>query len=365
MNVIRLRDKRAFEPEVSEEPAVPTTSTAAFKALMVEEMAQAHASSEIAKPTPKPISPWLIVPTFIMRGTVLFVRTLILAIGLSVRTAYRYLYRHPIHAFLNVLFIAVLAVLISTGSELHKQMILSKISSEIVDKIIAGSRFTRSFDAEEINRGGVRELLRAGAPTWTQRESVRAILYQARKAGLPLEDQAVLLAIADVESGFNPMARASTTTACGLFQFVRKTGEIFSLSTGECMDPWLNAESGVKHYIYNYENRVRSAVQNLNGAEKVFRTFELSYYLHHDGSAYTGQPSSEVKATILNGTQFLFKAYHALQDEAESQQHVPAFSETLSAKVWKGFDEIGSWFDGLNIPVVNRLRGNATDPDSD
>ncbi len=359
MNVVRLRDKRGFNALPLEESRDPSANASAFKSLLIEEMAEAHASAEVAKPTPIPISPWLVVPTYVVRGTIFLLHTIVLTIGLSIRTIYRYLYRHPIHAMLNALFAAVLVVLISTGAELHKQMILSKISSEIVDRIIAASRFTRAFDAEEINRGGVRELLRAGAPNCTQRESVRAILYQARKAGLSLEDQAVLLAIADVESGFNPMARASTTSACGLFQFVRKTGELFSLSTAECMDPWLNAESGVKHYIHNYERRVRGSVENLNGAEKVFRTFELSYYLHHDGSAYTAQPSSEVKATILNGTQFLFKAYHALEDEAESQQQVPAFSETLSAKVWKGLDELGVFFDGLNIPLVKRFRGNA------
>jgi len=238
----------------------------------------------------------------------------------------RYFVRHPFHVLLNLAMIVALALGVVTGSEIHSKMIRGQISDRTVDAIIEGSRFTREYDAEEINRNGARDFLRVGAPRWTQREAVRAILFHARKAGLNIEDQSVLLAVADIESGFNPLARAPTTTACGIFQFVKRTGEMFGLSQSECMDPWQNAEAGVAHCVYNYEPRIARQLQDVKGTERLFRAFELSYYLHHDGPE-SNNPSNEVKATILNGTHFMFRAYHSLVEESESQQRAPTFTE--------------------------------------
>ena len=272
----------------------------------------------------------------------------LLSFGLLGRLCLFYLLKHPIHAALNLLLLCFLGLVIYTGSEIHQQMILSKISDQTIDRVIDSSRFTRNYDSEELTRSGAREFLRAGAPRWAQREGVRAILFNARRAGLSIEDQSVLLAIADIESGFNPMARAGTTTACGLFQFVRRTGEIFNLSTSDCMDPWLNARSGVEHYLYNYRHKIESQVQGLDPTERLFRTFELSYYLHHDGPE-SADPSNEVKATILSGTQFLFKAYRALRDEELRQAKAPTFAErfyeTFSRFLDHAWREISNLFD--------------------
>jgi Transglycosylase SLT domain len=259
------------------------------------------------------------------------------SLGLMIKIGGLYFVRHPLHAFLNIVFLGLLGLMMYTGSEIHQQMILGKISDQTIDRIIDSSRFTRNYDSDELGRSGVREFLRAGAPRWAQREGVRAILFHARRAGLPLEDQAVLLAIADIESGFNPMARAGTTTACGLFQFVRRTGEIFNLSASDCMDPWLNARSGIDHYLYNYRRRIESKVQGLDGAEKLFTTFELSYYLHHDGPD-SNNSSNEVKATILSGAQVLFKAYRALREEELRQARAPTFAEQFFETSSRVFD---------------------------
>lgn len=265
------------------------------------------------------------------------------ALWLLVRTCIRYLVRHPLHATFNAAMLGVLALTVVTGSEIHHQMILGKISDQTVDRIIKGSRFTRNFDFNGAAREGGREFLRVGAPVWAQREGVRAILYAARKAGLDIEHQAVLLAIADIESGFNPMARAATTSACGLFQFVKRTGEMFNLAQSDCMDPIQNARAGVDHYLYNYERRVAAQVQNLTGNERLFRTFELSYYLHHDGPD-SSNPANDVKATILDGSHVLFRAYSALLEEEVSQEHAPTFAERFEANMWKTFDKIASLF---------------------
>ncbi len=263
------------------------------------------------------------------------------AIRFMGRTLIGYLRHHPFHAVLNLIFLIGLALVIVTGSEMHKQLILTRISDQTIEKIIQGSQFTREFNSVSANRDGSREFFRVGAPKWIQKESIRAILFHARKAGLSIEDQVVLLATADIESGFNPLARASTTTACGLFQFVQRTGEAYSLSQEECMDPWLNARSGVEHYMQNLDQRVRPKVENLEGVERAFRTFELSYYLHHDGPN-SSNPDNDVKAIVLGGSQFLFAAYNVLQDEAASEKLAPTFGQIFSQNLVKLLDEIYS-----------------------
>lgn len=282
---------------------------------------------------PEDLKPWL----NLVKLAALTLKGCLIAAWVTFRAVMRYFLRHPIHAALNVCLVIVLGLVIFTGSEIHNQMILNKISDQTIDNIIEGSRFTRAYDSEVVNRNGPQELLRVGGPHWVQREGVRAILFHARKAGFAIEDQAVLLAIADIESGFNPMARAPTTTACGLFQFVKRTGEIFGLPQSECMDPMANARAQVAHYQYNFERRVKPHVEHLTGSERVFRTFELSYYLHHDGPE-SRNPSNDLKATVLSGTQVLFKSYHSLLAESESQTRAPTFAEQFYANLLKFLD---------------------------
>lgn len=242
------------------------------------------------------------------------------------KTCAGYFRHHPFHAAFNVLLFAALWIVVQTGIRLHEELILAEISDATIDQVIEASAFTRHYTPGDVAKNGAQSFLRVGAPIWAQREAVRAVLYEARKAGLPLVDQAVLLATVEVESGFNPMARAPTTTACGLFQFVKATGERYDLSPRDCMDPWKNAAAGVRHYLDNYKNSVEPYVHHLHGPERVFATFERSYYLHHDGPN-SSDPSNDVKAVVLLGTQFLFRAYHILQEEAHSEVRAPTFSE--------------------------------------
>jgi len=281
-------------------------------------------------------------------------RGIFLAIRIPLRTCWRYVIHHPLHAILNAILLGIIAVAVITGSDIHHQMILGKISDHTIDKILDASSFQREYSIEEMRKNGARAFVGVGAPPWAQREAIRAILFNARKAGLSIEDQAVLLAIADIESGFNPLAQAQTTTACGLFQFVQKTGETFSLSAAECMDPWKNARAEVEHYTSNYEHRVKAQTESLTGSEKVLRTFELSYYLHHDGP-YSENPSNELKALVLSGSYFLFKAYHVLQEESVSEQHAPTFAEKFSENLLKFFDSVAGMVRHTDTPLRVRI----------
>jgi len=62
-----------------------------------------------------------------------------------------------------------------------------------------------------------------------------------------------------------------------------------------------------------------------------------------------------VKATILSGTQFLFKAYHALMQEAESEQRAPSFANTFSANFMRVLDRTVSYFYDSGLPLIGKM----------
>jgi hypothetical protein len=256
----------------------------------------------------------------------MLLRALLRAKWLTAIAVLKYCKRHPIHVLFNLLVVGFVALIISTSAQLNEYFILNQISDKTIDQVVTASRFTRSYDAKKVKKDGADVFLRVGAPQWSQRESIKAVLYHARKEGLSIEHQAALLATVEIESGFNPMARAPTTTACGLFQFVRATGKRYGLSMENCMDPWLNAKAGINHYLDNYNRRIHKSVKKLEGYEQAFRIFELSYYLHHDGPQ-SNNPSNDVKATVLGGTPFLLQAYNILNTENHSKEKAPTFSE--------------------------------------
>lgn len=235
---------------------------------------------------------------------------------------------HPIHGCLTLFLIATLFLLIKTGSDTYHRLIHEPIPNNTVESVLEASKFTRDYSATRVKQRGTKEFLQVGAPPWIQRESIRAILDQARQAGLDKRHQAVLLAITEIESGFNPMARAPTSSACGLFQFVKATGKRYGLTRENCMNPHLNATAGIEHYLDNFNSRVKNKVSKLEGTEKLLKTFELSYYLHHDGPK-SDNPSDKLKAIILDGTPFLLRAHEILTEEAEHKESQPTFTDKV------------------------------------
>ena len=310
------------------------------------------------KAAKKNLPPTLPVCLYILLRAVF--KTCASAVKWSVVTVWGYLRHYPNHAACNILFLAAISLLLITGSKVHDQLLLSRISDSLIESLIHSSKYTRDYRSADASTRGVQLFLRVGAPRWTQKESIKAVLFHARRAGLSLLHQAVLLATVEVESGFNPMARAPTTSACGLFQFVRATGIAFGLSQAECMDPWLNAKAGVKHYIRNYQEKVEKRVTGFTGPELLFATFEHTYYLHHDGINSTN-PSPEVKAVVLGGTQFLFKAYEVLLSEAEREEAERAsssFTSEFAETFWDSVQRVSNFFHGTSGMLLGeRLSG--------
>ncbi len=250
------------------------------------------------------------------------------------KVCWLYLVNHPSHAAIGIVVIAVLTILFETGQNLHDQVASRQISETSIDQIVSRSRFGKTYSPGKVAKSGAQAFLNVGAPTWIQKEGARAVLAMAKKHDLELHHQAALLATVDIESGFNPLAKAPTTTACGLFQFVRRTGEAYGMNQSNCMNPWVNADAGIRHYLDNYRKRVEEKVEDLDETERLFRTFELGYYLHHDGPN-SSNPSKELKAIVLNGTPFLLHVYEVLKNEQENQVEVPSYWDTLEARATK------------------------------
>jgi len=190
-----------------------------------------------------------------------------------------------------------------------------------------------------------------------QRESARAILYHARKANLASEHQAVLLTIAEIESGFNPMARASSSSACGLFQFIKATGKRYNLPREDCMNPMLNAKAGVQHYLDNFNGRVLDEVKALSGPEKLIKIFKLSYFMHHDGPK-SDNPSDRLKAIVLEATPFLLRSHTILKQEEERLASQPTFYDNF---VQRSNDRLTSVVDGGKSLLSNEQETNNPD----
>ena len=117
-----------------------------------------------------------------------------------------------------------------------------------------------------------------GSPVWgdasteMQTHAIDALITSSIDHGLNAHDTAYVLAIARVESGFNPYAAAGTTSASGLGQFVDRTGKYYGIKNSNRWNINTQAETLVKHFLDN---------QNL--AHKTHLPDSYIYKFHHDG----------------------------------------------------------------------------------
>lgn len=91
-------------------------------------------------------------------------------------------------------------------------------------KIVRESKFTVPIDRTAGRlRGNSRN--HGDASPEVQTRCMRQIILRARECGLRVDDIAMALAIASVESGFNPDAAAKSSSAANLFQCIEETGQ--------------------------------------------------------------------------------------------------------------------------------------------
>ncbi len=111
------------------------------------------------------------------------------------------------------------------------------------------------------------------ADTHIKMAVIHGILEES--SGLPIEDKAILLAIAQHESGFNPDAASMSTSASGIFQIIDETGGALGILKGKHFDVNENIKAGV----ILYKENLGLLPRNLQGTNKA----AYMYKLHHDG----------------------------------------------------------------------------------
>jgi hypothetical protein len=150
------------------------------------------------------------------------------------------------------------------------------------DQIISSSHYKTEIDRSNGRLCG-NSRRHGDASIQVQREVIGEIVDAAKESGLTKQDLAMVLAMARVESGFNPDAAAGTTTAAGLGQFIDRTGRSYGITSDrERFDVKVGARALIKHFL-----------ENKKLAEKAYSgrdMYVMIYALHHDGPslAYGG-----------------------------------------------------------------------------
>ena len=119
-----------------------------------------------------------------------------------------------------------------------------------------------------------------------QKKTIGAIINAANKHGLSQRETALVLAIAYVESGFNPDAAAGTTTAASIGQFIRDTGWAYGLNDSNRFELNPNTDALVRHYIENRDTAMR---RGFTGKELELKVYQY----HHDGPGSTAHPAKD------------------------------------------------------------------------
>src|SRR5262249_15187493 len=122
---------------------------------------------------------------------------------------------------------------------------------------------------------------------WDQALAVHAVAEALSSLRPPLGLAAAILAIARIESGFNPWAKNPKSTAYGIFQFIRSTWTPYGGDHGYCLDPTMNAWAGVKHLTTIFDRNVKRAMPPLeelpDGQQRAEFIYRGLYAFHYHG----------------------------------------------------------------------------------
>ena len=127
-----------------------------------------------------------------------------------------------------------------------------------------------------------------GAPKAVQESIIKKIIDVGRTLQATDEEIAYSLATARFESGFNPYAAARSSSAYGLGQFIKKTGEAYNLNEENRDDVDMQVQALVEHTIDNF--RIASN-KNYSKAHV--------YALHHDGPKLNKDGLSKSREHIM------------------------------------------------------------------
>ena len=158
----------------------------------------------------------------------------------------------------------------------------AQVTDQLVQQLVAVARVApkpNAKDPDSWRRWG-------NAEPWDQAVAVRAVAEGLSAVRPSIALSAAILAIARVESGFNPWAKNPKSTACGIFQFIRATWTPYGGDHGYCTDPSMNAWAGVKHLTGIFNRHVRQTIppmeelpNDLQRAEWIYRGM-YAYHFH-------------------------------------------------------------------------------------
>jgi hypothetical protein len=176
----------------------------------------------------------------------------------------------------------------------------ARVTDAVVRDLVAVGRVGAKDelrDAETSRRWG-------GADVARQEVALRAVLAALARTRPSLDVSAAILAIARVESGFNPDSKNPGSTACGIFQFVAGTWENYNTTREACFEPGENASAGVKHLTTLHTTFVRDALPPRNELpdeeQRLEHTYRLLYAYHYHGSRSAFAPQGgSVEAQLV------------------------------------------------------------------
>lgn len=125
------------------------------------------------------------------------------------------------------------------------------------------------------------------------------IVQLANKYGI---DPSIALAMGHIESGFNPNAKAKTSTAKGVFQFLDSTASRYGIK-GRQYDPAANIDAGMRLFRDNVASFRKRFGRNPNAGE--------IYLMHQQGEAGAAALLANPNANVIDVlSRFKSKSYN-------------------------------------------------------
>ncbi|MBN6112805.1 transglycosylase SLT domain-containing protein [Xanthomonas bonasiae] len=158
-----------------------------------------------------------------------------------------------------------------TDDTIYTDMVQPRGNAYRSDQLKPWSHYREPIDSEDGRLHG--ESRRWGdASPQTQSRVIDSLIDASHDAGLSARETAYVLAIARVESGFNPDAAAGTTSASGLGQFIDRTGAHYGINGTNRFDVQTQSQALVQHFV-----------ENRNLAHSRGQGEDYIYKYHHDG----------------------------------------------------------------------------------
>jgi hypothetical protein len=173
--------------------------------------------------------------------------------------------------------------------------------------------------------------LAGDAPAEVKQYVVNTLISECQKHGLGREDTAHVLAIARLESGFNPDAAAPSSSACGVGQFIHATGEQYGLTGKNRFDVHDNTKAMVEHYVENKE----LAQAHGKGEAYIYKYYHDGPHQNNGGLELAHKEVVPYIQTYANALGNMSKGMHHAADSmkvflADSGQHARDFFHGIS-----------------------------------